>query len=138
MTQQKQLYFLNLPVLVRISIYMETPQNDSYQPRPFTQQTAEQAFKDMSSNLDDKRTLCNVLKQCFRCVQQDSHNLPAARDLLLEALWMGQRMSEALSKHAKTRLDDETVEDEWDAEEFDFCVDWSKLDGRNVAKGNWD
>lgn len=110
----------------------------SYQPKPFTQQTAEQAYDDMHAPLDDKRTLCNVIKQVFRCVQEDSHNLPAARDLLLEALWMGRRMSAKLSATRKKQLEQETVEDEWDAEEFDFCVDWSKLDGRNVAKGNWD
>lgn len=117
---------------------MEQEKNDTYTPRPFTQQIAEQAYKDIKKDLDDKRTLCNVIKQCFRCVQEDSHNLPAAKDLLLEALWMGQRMSEALSKNAQARLKQEQVEDEWDAEEFDFCVDWSKLDGRNVAQGNWD
>lgn len=116
---------------------MGQDKNKGYQPRPFTQETAEQALKDMNTVFDDKRTLCNVLKQCFRCVQQDSHNLSAARDLLLEALWMGQRMSEALSKNAAARLDNETISQK-DSEEFDFCVDWNNLDGRNVAQGNWD
>ena len=111
---------------------------DTYKPKPFTQQLAEQTIKKMYEPLDDKRTLCNVIKQAFRMVQDDSHNLQAARDLMLEALWMGHRMSEALSKNAAARLKQETVEDPWDSEEFDFCVDWSKLDGRNVARGNWD
>jgi len=111
---------------------------DTYKPKPFTQQLAEQTIEKMYEPLDDKRTLCNVIKQAFRMVQDDSHNLQAARDLMLEALWMGHRMSEALSKNAAARLKQETIEDSWDSEEFDFCVDWSKLDGRNVAKGNWD
>lgn len=112
--------------------------NDTYKPKPFTQKLAEESYKKMFEPQDQKRTLCNVIKQAFRAVQEDSHNLQAGRNLLLEALWMGQRMSDALTDNRKNKLTQETIEDPWDEEEFDFCVDWSKLDGRNVAKGNWD
>lgn len=110
--------------------------NDTYKPKPFTQQIAEQTIKKMYEPQDEKRTLCNVIKQAFRAVQEDSHNLQAARDLLLEALWMGQRMSDKLSNNRRKKLSKEQpLEDD---EEYDFSVDWSKLDGRNVAQGNWD
>lgn len=108
--------------------------NSEYKPKPFTQQLAEQAFKDMYEPQDRKRTLCNVIKQAFRAVQDDSYNLNAARDLLLEALWMGQRMHKKLYDEQVKQLRNEEPDDE----DFDFSIDWSKLDGRNVAKGNWD
>ena len=107
--------------------------NKNYKPKPFTQELAEQAYKDMYAKLDEQRTLCNVIKQAFRSCQDDSHNLKTARDLLLEALWMGQRMSKKLSDNKKLELEAEQHED---TEEFAFCVDWSKLDC--LAKGNYD
>lgn len=106
-----------------------------YTPKPFTQQLAEQAYKDMYVPQDKKRTLCNVIKQAYRAVQDDSYNLAAARDLLLEALWMGQRMHSKLYDEQVKQLRSEEHDD---VDEFDFSVDWSKLDGRNVAQGNWD
>ena len=113
-----------------------------YEPKPFTQELAKEAHVEIMSKFDDKRTLCNVIKQVYRCVQEDSYNLKAARDLLLEALWMGKRMHSKLYKNKQSELErestQEVIEDDWDAEEFDFCIDWSKLDGRNVARGNWD
>lgn len=111
-------------------------ENKKYTPKPFTQQIAEQTFIKMYEPQDQKRTLCNVIKQAFRSVQDDSHNLQAARDLLLEALWIGQRMNDALTEKNKYELTQEAVEDKDD--EYEFSIDWSKLDGRNVAKGNWD
>jgi len=113
-----------------------------YHPKPFTQELAEKSHADIMKPFDDKRTLCNVIKQVYRCVQEESYNLKAARDLLLEALWMGQRMHGKLYKNKRAELEQESavesVEDDWDSEEFDFSIDWSKLDGRNVAQGNWD
>lgn len=109
-------------------------ENKDYQPKPFTQELAEQAFKDMYEPLDKKRTLCNVLKQAYRAVQDDSYNLTAARDLLLESLWMAQRMHKKLYDEQVKQLRAEEPDDE----EYDFTIDWSKLDGRNVARGNWD
>lgn len=110
--------------------------NDTYKPKPFTQEIAEQTIVKMYGKMDNKRTLCNVIKQAFRAVQEDSYNLQAARDLLLEALWMGQRMSDKLSNNRKKKLAKEQPLEE--DEDYTFSIDWSKLDGRNVAQGNWD
>lgn len=107
---------------------------NGYKPKPFTQQLAEQAYEDMFTDLDTQRTLCNVIKQAFRSCQEDSYNLKAARDLLLEALWMGQRMSKKLSDNKKQELQSEQ---HTDTKEFTFCVDWSKF--KNLpARGNHD
>lgn len=105
-----------------------------YTPRPFTQEVAEQSYINMFEPLDDKRTLCNVIKQAYRCVQDESYNLNAARDLLLEALWMGKRMHDKLYLNQKMQVDVESVEED---EEFTFSVDWSKMDSF-PAQGNWD
>ena len=51
-----------------------------YKPKPFTQDLAQETFKHMYAELDDKRTLCNVIKQAFRCVQEDSYNLKLLRN----------------------------------------------------------
>lgn len=107
-----------------------------YKPKPFTKEISEQMQDAMNEAFDDKRTLCNVLKQAYRCSKQESYNLEAVRALLLEALWMGQRMSEKLSKARKEQLHNENIEQ--DKDEDPFGVDWSNLDGRNVAQGNWD
>ena len=108
--------------------------NNNYKPKPFTQQLAEQAHEDMYKDLDKQRTLCNVIKQAFRACQEDSFNLKATRDLLLEALWMGQRMSKKLSDNKKLELQAEQHED---TEEYTFCVDWSKFNNF-PARGNHD
>ena len=72
-----------------------------YQPKPFTEELAEHFKKEMLKPCDNKRTLCNVIKLAFRNVGKESHNLPAARALLVEALWMGQRMSAKLEENRK-------------------------------------
>ena len=108
--------------------------NSNYTPKPFTQELAEQARDDMYSDLDEQRTLCNVIKQAFRACQEDSYNLKATRDLLLEALWMGQRMSAKLSGNRREELE---AEQHPDTEEFTFCVDWSKFKDL-PARGNFD
>lgn len=107
----------------------------TYKPKPFTQDVAADTMKHMNQSLDDKRTLCNVLKQAYRCVQVDSHNLIAAQHLLLEALWMGKRMHEKLYDDKKQELNNELIDD---SEDICFEIDWQNMDGRNVARGNWD
>lgn len=106
-----------------------------YKPKPFTQQLAEQAYQSMNEEVDDKRTLCNVIKQAFRASQDDSHNLKVVRDLLLEALWMGQRMHDKLYKNKQDELKHEQIDE--DDDEFTFTIDWSKFENL-PARGNWD
>lgn len=107
-----------------------------YKPRPFTKEIAEQMKLEMEASFDEKRTLCNVLKLAYRCSREESYNLEAVRALLLESLWMGQRMHSKLYDNQKQEVKKEQIEQEDD--EDPFAVDWSNLDGRNVAQGNWD
>lgn len=101
-----------------------------YTPRPFTEELAEHFKEEMLNPCDDKRTLCNVIKLAFRSARKDSHNLPAVRALLVEALWMGQRMSAKLEENRKKELDDEYPDY---VEDDPFGVNWTDL-----SKGNWD
>lgn len=106
-----------------------------YQPKPFTKEIADQMKANMSVEFDKKRTLCNVLKLAYRCSKEESYNLEATRALLLEALWIAQRMSEKLSKVRKNKLEKEFIKQEDD--EDPFAVDWSN-NQQYPAKGNWD
>ena len=107
-----------------------------YKPKPFTKEIAEQMREEMNLPFDEKRTLCNVLKQAYRCSREGSYNLEAVRALLLESLWMGQRMHSKLYDEQQQQFKNEHINQ--DKDEDPFAVDWSNLDGRNVAKGNWD
>ena len=107
-----------------------------YKPRPFTKEIAEQMKVAMTEPFDEKRTLCNVLKLAYRCSREESYNLQAVQALLLESLWMGQRMHSKLYEEQQQQFKNEYIEQ--DEDEDPFGVDWSNLDGRNVAQGNWD
>lgn len=107
-----------------------------YEPKPFTKEIANQMKASMDSEFDEKRTLCNVLKLAYRCSREESFNLEATRALLLEALWIGQRMSNALTKKRKESIKQELIPQRKD--EDPFAIDWNNMDGRNVAQGNWD
>jgi len=107
-----------------------------YQPKPFTKELAEQMKAAMTEPFDEKRTLCNVLKLAYRCSREESYNLQAVQALLLESLWMGQRMHSKLYDAQKQEFNNEHQQQNED--EDPFAVDWSNLDGRNVAQGNWD
>ena len=109
---------------------------NEYKPRPFTKEIAEQMKVAMNESFDEKRTLCNVLKLAYRCSREESYNLQAVQALLLESLWMGQRMHDKLYDTQKQEFNNEHQQQNED--EDPFSVDWSNLDGRNVAQGNWD
>lgn len=108
---------------------------EEYQPKPFTQEVAEQAYIDIMSVLDEKRTLCNVIKHAFRAAQDESYNLQAVRDLLLEALWMGKRMHDKLYKKKVEELNHEHVVE--GSEDVNNPIDWGKFNTL-PARGNWD
>jgi len=105
----------------------------NYIPKPFTPELAVQAAMEMDETYDEKRTLCNVLKQAYRCSREDSYNLTALRALILEAFWMGKRMSRKLGDNARHVLEQETSQH---AEEFMFSVDWNE--DIDLSQGNWD
>jgi hypothetical protein len=106
-----------------------------YEPKPFTKEIADKMKESMSSEFDKKRTLCNVLKLAYRCSREESYNLEATRALLLEALWMGQRMSDALTNKRKENIEKELIKQKED--EDPFSADWSNNE-QYPAKGNWD
>jgi len=99
--------------------------------RPFTLKDAEEAHKGITDKFDEQRTLCNVLRMIYRCTQENSYNLEAARSLILEAFWMGTRMAMKLSAAKQKELEEELTDD---SEEFAFGIDWKNL----PAQGNWD
>ena len=104
----------------------------SYSPRPFGMEELEFSIKSISSPLDTKRTICNVLKMAFNCMDEESSNLKAARSLVLEAFWMAKRMDAKLTKAKKNQLDKEIHADN----QSSYCL---SLDSTKLpAKGNWD
>ena len=93
-----------------------------------------EAIKGIHDTFDERRTVCNVLRLAYKCLEQDAHNIKAAKSLLLEAFWMGKRMYNKLSEKKKAEIKTEINDD---SEEFAFSVDWGKF--KNYpAKGNWD
>ena len=106
----------------------------SYSGKPFTEKDIEKAIEGINDVFDEKRTVCNVLRMAYKCLDKDSHNLEAAKSLVLEAFWMGKRMHHKLSENKKAEIKSELDDDD---EEFAFSVDWDKYK-EYPAKGNWD
>jgi hypothetical protein len=102
-----------------------------YKPKPFTKEVSDLMKLEMSKPFDEKRTLCNVLKVAHHCAERGSSNLEAVRSLLLEAFWIGQRMSAKLTKNKKKELDTEHSMQEED--EDPFGAGWN-----NLSQGNYD
>ena len=101
-----------------------------YKPKPFTEALSLEYKEKIISPLEKKRTLCNVVKLIYRNIREDSYNLPAAKALLTEALWMGERMSAKLDANRKDELLEESLNQ---TEDDPSGVDWADL-----SKGNWD
>jgi len=96
--------------------------------KPFTTSEREKALKWMEESRDDKRTLCNVVKQVYGTVSDVQGNEWAARELLLEALWMAKRIAARLSLYQKY------VKDEMEEKDLKKNIElWQDL-----SKGNWD
>ena len=106
----------------------------TYTGKPFTEKDMQESFKGINGEFDSKRTVCNVLRIAYKCLSPESHNLEAARALVLEAFWMGKRMHKKLSTKEQNSLN-KTLDE--DSEEFAFSVDWSKFEN-SLAQGNWD
>lgn len=105
-----------------------------YKGKPFTQLDIEEAIVGITGEADDKRTVCNVLRLAYQCLDPDAHNMEAARSLILEAFWMGKRMHSKLSAGKQAEIRAELDDDD---EEFAFSVNW-ELYQNYPARGNYD
>ena len=79
----------------------------SFSIKPFTNVDRDQSLIDVADELDERRTVCNVIRLIFQNSQDDAYNLGAIRELALEAMWMGKRMN---AKLTSLRQDEMTKE----------------------------
>lgn len=100
--------------------------------KPFTKTDREQSLKDIApGEMDDKRTVCNVVRLIFQSAQDEAYNLGAIRELALEAMWMGKRMNEKLEKNRQEQMYNEYInQNESHLNENSDMYD--------LAQGNWD
>jgi len=108
-------------------------ESKAYSPKSFGIEELQESLKGINDNPDTKRTICNVLRMAYNCMQDEAINANAARSLILEAFWMGKRMRNKLGNNAKHALKQETPEH---VEEFMFSVDWNE--DVDLSQGNWD
>ena len=87
---------------------MDMADKTEFKGKPFSKEDREQALRDIvPSNMDDKRTVCNVVRLIFENSQDDAYNLGAIRELALEALWMGKRMNDKLTEYRQVEMHEE-------------------------------
>jgi hypothetical protein len=99
--------------------------------KPFTKADREQSIKDIvPGEMDDKRTVCNVVRLIYQNASDDAHNLGAIRELALEAMWMGKRMNDKLTKYRQDQLYEEYI----DQDESHLNDNYDMY----PAQGNWD
>ena len=100
-----------------------------YNGKPFKKEDREQALKDISmSNMDEKRTVCNVVRLIFQNAQDEAYNLGAIRELALEAMWMGKRMNDKLTEYRQQEMYEEYID------QTDSNLNYNY----DLAQGNWD
>ena len=72
--------------------------------KPFSKEDQRTSIeRHCSSNMDDKRTVCNVVRLIFENSQDEAYNLGAIRELALEAMWMGKRMNDKLTEYRQKK-----------------------------------
>jgi len=99
--------------------------------KPFTKEDREQAIQDIGpETMDDKRTVCNVVRLIFQNAADEAHNLGAIRELALEAMWMGKRMNDKLTKYRQDQMYEEYINQ--DESHLNDNYDMYP------AQGNWD
>lgn len=99
--------------------------------KPFKKEDREQALKDISpSNMDEKRTVCNVVRLIYENAHDEAYNLGAIRELALEAMWMGKRMNDKLTEYRQKEMYEEYI----DQKDSDKNCNYDMY----PAQGNWD
>jgi len=81
----------------------------SFSIKPFTNADRDQSLVDIEEELDERRTVCNVIRLIFQNAQDDAYNLGAIRELALEAMWMGKRMNTKLTTMRQTEMREEYI-----------------------------
>lgn len=100
--------------------------------KPFTKQDREQALKDiLPEEMDDMRTVCNVVRLIYQNANDDAFNLGAIRELALEAMWMGKRMNDKLTEYRQEEMYEEYIPQDESNRNCNY-------DMYDVAQGNWD
>lgn len=100
--------------------------------KPFTKEDREQALQDiLPCEMDDKRTVCNVVRLIYQSAQDDAYNLGAIRELALEALWMGKRMNDKLTQYRQDQMYEEYINQDESDRNYNS-------DMYDLAQGNWD
>jgi hypothetical protein len=103
-----------------------------FEQRPFTKESREDALIDIRDPMDHKRTICNVIRLIYNCAHEETGcNVVAIKELSLEAMWMGKRMSSKLSNIRKEEMKGEYIEYKNSSENYNF-------DMYDLAQGNWD
>ena len=107
---------------------MENKQDKSFSIKPFTNEDRDQSLIDVADSLDERRTVCNVIRLIFQNSQEGAYNLGAVRELALEAMWMGKRMNAKLTKLRQEEMKEEYIPQK----------DSHLNDNYDLAQGNWD
>ena len=99
--------------------------------KAFKKEDREQSLKDIRPcEMDEKRTVCNVVRLIFENAQDDAYNLGAIRELALEAIWMGKRMNDKLTEYRQKEMYEEYI----DQKDSDKNCNYDMF----PAQGNWD
>ena len=102
-----------------------------YEGKPFKKEDREQALQDIRPcEMDEKRTVCNVVRLIFENAQDDAYNLGAIRELALEAMWMGKRMNEKLTEYRQQEMYEEYIDQKDSNKNYNHDM--------YPAQGNWD
>jgi predicted ATP-dependent Lon-type protease len=109
---------------------MENKKEKSFSIKPFTNEDRDQSLIDVTDSLDERRTVCNVIRLIFQNSQEGAYNLGVVRELALEAMWMGKRMNTKLTKLRQDEMKEEYIpqKDSHLNENYDSYP----------AQGNWD
>jgi predicted ATP-dependent Lon-type protease len=109
---------------------MEDKKKKSFSIKPFTNADRDQSLVDINDALDERRTVCNVIRLIFQNAQADESNLGVVRELALEAMWMGKRMNAKLTALRQDEMKEEYIpqKDSHLNENYDSYP----------AQGNWD
>ena len=106
MTSQEDNYY---KVILFIFIDVMTDKKE-FKGKPFTKKDREQSLKDIVyAQMDDMRTVCNVVRLIYQNADDEAFNLGAIRELALEAMWMGKRMNDKLTEYRQKEMYEEYI-----------------------------